>query len=337
MGPPEFYLGADFGKIKGPFNEKGETTTWSAKTYLKNVCEKIETLIGPLRCYAHPMDPEYRPELDETPLLALDDVSKYRMLIGSGQWVISLGRFDVMYAVVSLSRYSAAPREGHLKAMMRVFGYLKGYLKGKLVFDTNYLEVEDVEFIESALWTEMYPGAEEEMPHDQPVPKMKEVEITAYFDASLGCDMLTGRSVTGVLLFLNSTILKWYSKRQNTVETSTYGSELVAGKTATEMVMEFRYKLRMLGVPINGPSMLLGDNLSMVKNCSLPSSTLKKRHNALAYHRVREAVAAKVILLGHVTSDKNLADCLTKALGGKHLYHLLKQLLFRSNSANQGE
>ena len=337
VGPPEFYLGADFGKIKGPFNEKGETTTWSAKTYLKNVCDKIEQLIGPLRCYAHPMDPEYRPELDETPLLALDDVSKYRMLVGSGQWVILLGRFDVMHAVVSLSRYNAAPREGHFKAMMRVFGYLKGYIKGKIIFDTNHMNIEDAKFVDSALWTEMYPGAEEELPVDLPEPKMKEVEITTYFDASLGCDMLTGRSVTGILLFLNNTILKWYSKRQNTVETSTYGSELVAGKTATEMTMEFRYKLRMLGVPINGPSILLGDNLSMIKNCSLPSSTLKKRHNALAYHRVREAVAAKVIILGHVNSDKNLADCLTKALGGKQLYHLLKQLLFRSNSANQGE
>ena len=149
--------------------------------------------------------------------------------------------------------------------------------------------------------------------------------------------MITGRSVTGVLLFLNSTIIKWYSKRQNTVETSTYGSELVAGKTATEMTMEFRYKLRMLGVPINGPSILLGDNLSMIKNCSLPSSTLKKKHNALAYHQVREAVAAKVIILGHISSDKNLAVCLTKPLGGKKLYHLLKHVLFCSNSVNKGE
>ena len=121
------------------------------------------------------------------------------------------------------------------------------------------------------------------------------------------------------------------------METSTYGSELVAGKIATEMVMEFRYKLRMLGVPVEGPSVMIGDNLSMVKNCTLPSSTLKKKHNALAYHRVREAVAAKVIVLGHCTTDKNYADCLTKALGGKDLYQIIKPWLFQSQSANQGE
>ena len=337
VGVPEFYLGADVGKVKGPFNLKGETTTWSAKTYLKNVCDKIEKLMGPLRSYSHPMDPNYRPEIDDSPLLSEDEVAKYRMLIGTGQWVISLGRFDVMYAVVSMARYSSAPREGHTKAMLRVFGYLKAYMKGKIVFDTRDLEIKEADFVEPSLWTEMYPNALEEIPKDVPEPKMRPVSITAYFDASLGCDLVTGRSMTGVLLFINSTILKWYSKRQNTVETSTYGSELVAGKIATEMIMEFRYKLRMLGIPVDGPSILLGDNLSMVKNCTLPSSTLKKRHNALAYHRVREAVAAKVIMLGHCSTNDNLADCLTKALGGKHLYHFIKPLLFQSISANQGE
>ena len=183
----------------------------------------------------------------------------------------------------------------------------------------------------------MYPGAIEETPTDAPEPLMKEVTITTFFDASLGCDMVTGRSMTGVLLFINRTLLKWYCKRQNTVETLTYGSELVAGKIATELIMEFRYKLWMLGVPVEGPSIMLGDNLSMVKNCTLPSSTLKKKHNALAYHRVREAVAAKVILLGHCTSEENYADCLTKALGGKVLYRLIKPWLFQSQSANQGE
>ena len=56
----------------------------------------------------------------------------------------------------------------------------------------------------------------------------------------------------------------------------------------------------MLGTPIEGPSPMLGDNKSMVDNCRLPSSTLKKKHNAIAYHRVREAVAAGAITLGHV-------------------------------------
>lgn len=337
VGKPEFYLGATFGTMKGPFNVKGETTTWSAKTYLKNVCEKIEHLIGPLRSYSHPMEPDYRPELDDTDLLTGDNIAKYRMLIGSGLWVVSLGRFDVMYAITVLARYGMAPKEGHLKAMMRVFGYLKAYSKGKIVYDTTEFDIGEAEFLEPALWTEMYPGAEEELPSNMPKPKMKPLHITTFFDASLGCDMLTGKSMTGILLFLNNTVMRWYCKRQNTVETSTYGSELVAGRIAVELIMEYRYKLRMLGVPVDGPSVMLGDNLSMIKNCTLPSSVLKKEHNALAYHRVREAVAAKVIILGHCKTDANLADMLTKALGGAKLYHFLKPLLYQTTIANQGE
>ena len=95
------------------------------------------------------------------------------------------------------------------------------------------------------------------------------------------------------MIFLNKTPVQWYSKRQATVESSTYGSELVAARIATELTMAMRYRLRMLGVPIDGPADLLGDNKSVITNCTIPSSTLKKKHNAIAYHRVREAVAAK--------------------------------------------
>ena len=162
-----------------------------------------------------------------------------------------------------------------------------------------------------------------------PTPKMKPVKVTAYFDADHASDLVTRRSVTAALIFLNSTPVKWYCKRQNTVESSTYGSELVAARITTELVMETRYKLRMLGVPVEGPSDMLGDNMSVIVNCSLPSSTLKKKHNAIAYHRVREAVAARVIRLRHVRSENNYSDPLSKALGGPKHYGLCKPLLFK--------
>ena len=149
-------------------------------------------------------------------------------------------------------------------------------------------------------WEGQYPEAEEEIPPDTPEPKTKPVKITAYVDASHGCDLVTRRSVTGVLICINKTLVKWYCKRQNTVESSTYGTELVAARIAVEMIMEFRYKLRMMGVAINGPATLLIDNEAVVKNTTLPSSTLKKKHNAIAYHKVREAVAAGIIKVAHV-------------------------------------
>lgn len=80
----------------------------------------------------------------------------------------------------------------------------------------------------------------------------------------------------------------------------------MAGRIATEMIIEFRYKLRMTGVPFHGPSAMLGDNASMVLSASTPSSTLKKKHSAIVYHRVCEAIAAGVWKLAHVNSKEKL-------------------------------
>ena len=158
---------------------------------------------------------------------------------------------------------------------------------------------------------------------------MRPIQLTCYFDADHASDLVTRRSVTGILLFANGTPIRWYSKRQNTVESSTYGSEFVAGRIAKELVVEFRYKLRMLGVPMEGPSIMCGDNLSMITSSTIPSSSLKKKHNAIAYHSVREAVAGGILSLYHIRSEENLTDVLTKALNARALHHLVRPVLFK--------
>ena len=79
---------------------------------------------------------------------------------------------------------------------------------------------------------------------------------------------------------MNNTVVKTFSKRQTTVESSTYGSELVAARLATDSVVELIYTLQMIGVPIDGSALMLGDNKSVVINTTIPSSALKKKHNA---------------------------------------------------------
>ena len=116
-------------------------------------------------------------------------------------------------------------------------------IKFGIIIDTKERQVQGVENVE-VNWNEQYPGATEELPNDIPTPKKgKEVKITVYVDADHAHDLVTRRSVTGILLFINHTPVKWYSKRQNTVETSTYGAELVALRIGTEIILEFRYKL----------------------------------------------------------------------------------------------
>ncbi len=163
------------------------------------------------------------------------------------------------------------------------------------------------------------------------------MKLTAFVDANHGHDLLTRRSVTGILILLNNTPIRWISKKQKTVETSSYGSELVASRIACEAIQELRYHLRNIGVPIDGPTDMIGDNMSVILNTSVPSSMLKKKHNAIAYHRVRECIAAGIIRSGYTKSDDNLSDVLTKPLDGPQLHKLVKPFLFRQPSHVSGK
>ena len=81
-----------------------------------------------------------------------------------------------------------------------------------------------------------------------PNAKGKPVKLTIYVYADHAHDKMTRRSVTGYIILINNTPIKWYSKRQNTIESSTYGAELVALRITVEGIIEFRYKLRMMGL-----------------------------------------------------------------------------------------
>ncbi len=73
---------------------------------------------------------------------------------------------------------------------------------------------------------------------------------------------------------------------------------------------------------------MIGDNRSVVINTTLPSSSLKKKHLACAHHHVREAIAAKIIIFGHLNSGDNVADICTKPLASLQFYQLANQYLF---------
>ena len=127
-------------------------------------------------------------------------------------------------------------------------------------------------------WQEFYPDAHEDIPTDAPPSQGNKAKLTCCVDADHARDKVTRKSVTGIVLLFNNTPLTWVSKRQKTVETSTCGSELVAAKTAVELIIEWRYKLRMLGLQLEDQSWMIGDNMSVVLNTTLPSYTsLQKR------------------------------------------------------------
>ena len=95
-----------------------------------------------------------------------------------------------------------------------------------------------------------YAGAKEEIPHDIPEPKHKHVTTTTYVYANQHHNQVTGRAVTACLHLVNATPSHWHTKRQATVETATFGSEFVAARIATDQIIDLRYILMYLGVPI---------------------------------------------------------------------------------------
>lgn len=336
VGRPEYYLGADMKFMEAPEGQK--VFTMGSKTYVKRCLTNFERLMGfkPPKGVRIPKDPRDHPELDESDFLDEKGQKIYMSLMGMLQWAVTLGRVDIHETVMTMSRFRAQPRKGHLERLTKVFGYLNYYKSCSIKFRTDLPDYSNFKH-ETFDWQYIYGDVKEELPSDMPEPKGKEVIISVFHDANLYHCRVTGGAVTGILVMLNKTPVHWVSKRQSTVETATYGSEFVSGRASTDEIIEFRYALRMLGAPICGPSYLFGDNKSVVDSASIPDFNIKKRHLALCYHRMREAIAAGIIQYYHIDGKENPADVLTKSLPHPQLWKLMKPILHWIDTSDEGE
>ena len=73
-------------------------------------------------------------------------------------------------------------------------------------------------------------------------------------------------------------------------------------KQGMEALRGLRYKLRMMGVAILGPSYIYGKSMSVIHNTQRPESVLKKKSNSICYHAIREAVAMGECVTGHISA-----------------------------------
>jgi hypothetical protein len=102
----------------------------------------------------------------------------------------------------------------------------------------------------------------------------------------------------------------------------------VVSRVATELIFEVRYMLRSLGVTLDGPALMLEDSMSVVLNTTVPSSLLKKKRNAIEYHQVIEANAARIMRFSYIKSEENVSDVLTKPLSNEIFHQLMKRWSF---------
>ena len=324
VSEPTYHLGGDF------FRDPDGTLTWGASTYIKKMLLNYEHMFHEKpKEYSAPIEEKDHPEVDLTPELDDLGIKQYQSLIGALQWLVSLGRFDIHVGVTTMGSYRVAPREGHLLRLKRIYGYLRKFPSGATRFRTNIPSHDHLGPVPKYDWaTSIYGTGPEELPHDQPEPKGNAVRISSYCDANLKHNFITGRSMSGVIHFVNQTPVQSFSKLQNVVETATYGSEFMVARQATEQIMDLRYTIRMMGIPLDGPAWLFGDNSSVIISSNIPASTLNKRHNALSYHRVREAIATGVINFIHIPGKQNPSDILTKFLSYAVFWPLIRPILF---------
>jgi hypothetical protein len=292
----------------------------TSQDYVKAAVESVESKLAkekrklPSKAFT-PMSSSAVPELDDSPELDAQDTQFYQEMMGMLRWAIELGRVDICTEVAMLSSYQASPRRGHQEEALHIFTFLKHKPKLTLYFDPALPRIDPETFNNNANeFQEQYRDAEEELPHKMPTPRERPVKITSFVDASHAANKVTRRSHTGFVIFLNRAPIIWYSKRQNTVESSAFSSEFIAMKICVEHIVALRYKLLMFGVPVDGPADILCDNEAVVNNSSKIESTLHKKHNSIAYHMVRWHVAAEMIRVGWIGTKENISDALTKRL-----------------------
>ena len=343
---PTMYLGTDIRPWDYQRDDGSTGKCWAlgSSTYIKEALKVVDTQskthglshtstrkLGRLTPFSNV---EYRPELDNSPLCSSDLATVYQNLVGIARWLCELGRIDILLEISLLSQYLAQPRMGHLTQLLNVFYYIRHHNRSWMPLDPTSFDVnwspkgEEASPQERAQgMQELYPDAEDPLPPDMPKPLGKAVNINVFVDADHAGNQVTRRSHTGIIMYCNLAPVTWYSKRQNTVETSTFGSEFVAMRIATELTESLIYKLRMFGVPIDGPARVFCDNESVVRSSSFPESTLKKKHVSIAYHKVREAVAAGKILIYYESTNSNLADLFTKVLSHIKRMPLIQSIL----------
>ena len=145
-----------------------------------------------------------------------------------------------------------------------------------------------------------------------PEPTVFGFSIRGKVDADHAADTVTRRSRTCFLIYINCALLYWFSKKHASVESSSLGSEFVAMKHCCGYIRGLRYKFRMMGIPVEGPAYIEGNNHSVLVNTTIPDSTLKKKIQSIAYHFVREGTARGEWRTTYVNIHENEADLLTK-------------------------
>lgn len=214
---------------------------------------------------------------DAGDLLKDDDKLKFTSLVGGLLYLSVCTRPDIAQAVGGLTRFMSCPTSVHYEAAKTVLRYIAGTSAYGITFN----------------------GTE---------------QLLGYCDADYGGDIDSRRSTTGYLFIFCGAAVSWSSRLQPTVAASTTQAEYMAAAAAVKESLWMRKLLPDFGVPIDGPIHVKCDNQGTIALLKNPIETARAKHIDVIHHFARERVARKEIEFSYISTDRMVADCLTKPL-----------------------
>ena len=205
-----YHLGADY------FEDPDGTFVSQPRKYIDKLADTYKRLFNddPPKGYKTPLDKNDHPELNTSAILEGDMAAKYLTMVGQLQWLVTLGRFDLHAQVATMSRFRAAPRQGHMDRLKRIYSYPIGTRDYAIRFRTDQSDYSFLPDQHFDCTYSVYGHVQEILLDDIPELLGKAVVTTTTMDANSNHSLATGKSLTGSLHFVNKTPVDWYSKKQ---------------------------------------------------------------------------------------------------------------------------
>ncbi|KAJ9546117.1 LOW QUALITY PROTEIN: hypothetical protein OSB04_025824 [Centaurea solstitialis] len=278
MGELTYFLGLQVKQSeKGIFISQGKYVREMLAKFELTTCSEMKT----------PMAPPLK--LDKDSNGKSIDVTLYRGMIGSLLY-LTASRPDIMYATCLCAIYQADPKESHMKAVKRIFRYLKG---------TPNL----------GLW----------------YPRDSGFDLTAFSDSDFAGCKIDRKSTTGGCQLLGGKLVSWTIKKQNSVSTSTVEAEYVATGSCCAWVLWMRNQLMDYGFQLSKIPIYC-DNTSAIAIANNPVLHSKTKHIEIRYHFIRDHVMNGDVELHFVPTKYQLDDLFTKLLDEKWFNQLISEL-----------
>lgn len=245
------------------------------KKYIRSLLDNYS--MQHCRPVATPLDPGFQVGCTNEKCAKVN-ITQYQSLIGSLMYLAVLSRPDIMHAISKLSQRNTDPHVEHETAAKHVLRYLAGTINLSIVYRKS----------------------------NEPVK--------GFADADWANDQVDRKSYSGYTFFLGNSAFSWASSKQSIVALSSTEAEYVALSAAAKEAVYLRRILAEIGWSISEPMTIYGDNISSQSIARNPVHHKRTKHIDIKYHFIREKVETNEIELKYISTDKNVADVLTKSL-----------------------